>query len=92
MVVVDVMTMETHFISIQSTFGMSQIANIFMKDIFRLHGIPKMIISDTHAKFTSNFCKGLFKNFGTKLNFITTYHLQIDDQSERKIQILEDLL
>ena len=59
------------------------IAKIFMKDIFKLHGFPKAIISDRDVKFTSNFWKELFADLGTKLNFITAYHPQIDGQIER---------
>ena len=45
-----------------------------MKEISRLHGIPKEIASDRDTKFTSNFYMGLFKGFGTHMNFSTTYH------------------
>jgi len=74
MVVVDKLTKSTHFIPVKSTHKTYDIANIFMKEIFRLHGLPKAIISDRDAKFTSNFWKGLFKDLGTQLNFNTTYH------------------
>ena len=69
MVVVDKLTKETHFIPVKSTHKTDDIAKIFMKDIFKLHGFPKAIVSDRYAKFTSNFWKGLFANLGTKLNF-----------------------
>lgn len=41
MVVVDTLIKETHFIPLKSTYGITHITNIFMKVIFRLHGIPK---------------------------------------------------
>jgi hypothetical protein len=47
-----------------------------MKEIFRLHGMPKEIISDKDTKFTSNFWKYLFVGFETKLLFSTAYHPQ----------------
>ena len=50
------------------------IAKIFMREIFKLHGLAKAIVSDRDVKFTSNFWKGLFVDLGTKLNFSTTYH------------------
>jgi hypothetical protein len=49
-----------------------------MKEIFRLHGMPKEIISDRDTKFTSNFWKSLFVGLETKLSFSTTYHPQTD--------------
>jgi hypothetical protein len=45
-----------------------------MRKNYRLHGVPKAIVSNRYPKFTSNFWKWLFKEFGTNLNFSTTYH------------------
>ena len=55
MVVVDKLTKATHFISVKSTHKTDDIANIFMKEIFKLHGLPKAVVSDRDVKFTSNF-------------------------------------
>ena len=76
MVVFDIFSKETHFIPIHSTYKTVQIADIFMRDIFRLHGIPKTVISDRDVKFTSLFWKALFRGLGTQINFSTTYHPQ----------------
>ena len=83
MVVVDKLTKAVHFIPVNSTHQTDDIANIFMKEIFKLHGLPKAIVSDRDVQFTSNFWKGLFADLGTKLNFSTAYHLQMDGQTER---------
>ena len=69
------LTKEENFIPVKSTHKIDDIAKIFMKDIFKLHGFPKAIVSDRDVKFTSNFWKGLFVDLGTKLNFSTAYHL-----------------
>jgi hypothetical protein len=74
MVVVEKLRKVSHFIPIKSTYKEIDIANIFMKQIFRLHGMPKEIISDKDTKFTSNFWKYLFVGFETKLLFSTSYH------------------
>src|SRR5713226_9516439 len=92
MVVVDKLTKVAHFIPMKSTHKTDYIAKIFMKDIFKLHGFPKKIVFDRDVKFTSNFWKGLFADLGTKLNFSTTYHPQIDGQTKRVNQVLEDML
>ena len=55
MVVVDKLTKTSHFIPIKSTYKTDAIAKIFMKEIFRLHGLPKAKVSDRDPKFTSNF-------------------------------------
>ena len=74
MVVVDTFKKVAHFIPVKSTHKTDDIAKIFMKDIFRLHGFPKEIISDRDPKFTSRFWKGLFAYLGSKLNFNSAYH------------------
>ena len=63
-----------------------------MKQIFRLHGILKVIISNRDPQVTSNFWKYLFKGLNTTLNFSTSFHPQTDGQTERVNQVLEDLL
>ena len=74
MVVVEKLTKATHLIPVNSTHKTYDIEKIFMKDIFKLHGFPKAIVSDRDVKFTSNFWKGLFADLGTKMNFSTAYH------------------
>ena len=64
MVVVDKLSKEAHFIPIKTTYKATNIADIFMKEFFRLHGISKIIISIRDPKFTGNFWKSLFKGLG----------------------------
>ena len=52
----------------------SQDCKGLMKEIAKLHGIPKAIVSDRDPQFTSKFWKWLFKEFGTKLNLSIVYH------------------
>ena len=85
MVVVDKLTKATHFIPVKSMHKIDDIANIFMKNIFIMHGFPKAIVSDRDPKFTSDFWKGLFAYLGTKLNFSTAYHPQSDGQRQREL-------
>ena len=68
MFVVEKLTKETHFIPVKSTYKTDAIAKIFMKEIFRLHGFPKAIVSDKDVKFISNFWKGLFAYLGHPQN------------------------
>jgi hypothetical protein len=64
MVVVDKLTKVAHFIHVKTTHKETNIVEIYMKEVVRLHGVPKAIVSDRDPKFTSNFWKGLFKGFG----------------------------
>ena len=51
-VVADKLSKSTHFIPVKSTYKEVHIIDIFLKEIFRLHGIPKEIISNRDVKFT----------------------------------------
>ena len=63
-----------------------------MDEIVRLHGVPLSIVSNRDPQFTSRLWKELQLALGTRLNFSTTFHPQTDGQSERLIQVLEDML
>jgi transposase InsO family protein len=63
-----------------------------MREIARLHGIPRTIVSDRDATFNSNLWKGLFKVFGTNMNFSTTYHPQSNGQTKRFNRVIEGML
>ena len=92
MVVVDKLTKAAHFIPLKTTHKEAYVVDIFIKEVARLHGIPKTIVSDRDPKFTSNFWTGLFKGFETNLNFSTTYHPKSDGQTERVNRVMEDIL
>ncbi|RVW15570.1 Transposon Ty3-G Gag-Pol polyprotein [Vitis vinifera] len=57
-----------------------------------MHSVPVSIVSDKDPRFTSRFWHSLQKALGTKLSFSTVFHPQIDGQSDRVIQVLEDFL
>jgi hypothetical protein len=61
MVVVDKLTKSYHYIPVKLTHKASNIADIYMREIDRLHGVPKTIVFERYPKFTSNFWKRLFK-------------------------------
>ena len=71
---------------------MDGLAKLYVYEIVRLHGVPLSIVSDRDLRFTLRFWKELQSALGTCLNFSTTFHPQTDGQSERLIQILEDML
>ena len=92
MVVVDTLSKKSHFILIKYTYKMDSIANIFMKEIFKGHDLPKAIILGRETKFTSNVWKSHFVDLGMQLNISTTYHPQMDGKPKRLNQVLEYML
>jgi hypothetical protein len=91
-VIVDRLTKSAHFVPYNMNDSMQKMAELYIREIVRLHGVPVSITSDQDPRFTSKFWRGLQEAMGTKLNFSTAYHPQTDGQSERTIQILEDML
>ncbi|XP_019163484.1 PREDICTED: uncharacterized protein LOC109159828 [Ipomoea nil] len=92
LVVVDRLTKYAHFIAVSHPYTAEIIANLFMENIYRLHGLPRSIISDRDKVFTSRFWQALFKNMQVQLNLSTAYHPQTDGQTERVNQCLESYL
>jgi len=91
-VVVDRLTKSAHFIPMKTTNSAQELVPLYLKEIVRLHGMPKSIVSDRDSKFVSKFWQSLHDTLGTKLSLSVAFHPQTDGQSERTIQALEDML
>ncbi|XP_069149629.1 uncharacterized protein [Solanum lycopersicum] len=87
-VVVDRLTKSAHFITVRVKYTAEKLAEIYISQIVRLHGVSVSIISDRGSLFTSHFWKALQDGLGTQLDMGTTFHPQTDGQSERTIQAL----
>jgi hypothetical protein len=92
LVIVDKLTKSAHFIPVRDTYNVTDVDQVFLSEVICLHGIPKKIISDRDSRFTSRFWKSLQLALGTQLNLSTAYHPEIDGQTERVNQVMEDML
>ncbi|GKB46407.1 putative reverse transcriptase domain-containing protein [Tanacetum coccineum] len=91
-VVVDRLTKSTHFQAICADYSTEKLARLYTDEIVACHGVFVLIILDRDAWFTSRLWKTFQKTLGTRLDMSMAYHPQIDGQSERTIQMLEDML
>ena len=91
-VIVDRLTKSAHFIPVKVTYNAEKLAKLYISEVVQLHGVPLSIISDRGTQFTSKFWKTLHAELGTRLDLKTAFHPQTDGQSERTIQVLEDML
>lgn len=86
------MTKSAHFLPVKSIYNADKLANIYMNEVVRLHGVPVSIVSDRDSKFVSRFWQSLQQALETELRLSRAYHPQTDSQTERTNQTLEDML
>jgi hypothetical protein len=89
---VDRLTKMVHFAPVGTDIDAPTLAHVFFSVVFKLHGLPKHIVSDRDPRFMSKFWEALFKLMGTKLAMSTAFHPQTDGQTERAHRTLEDML
>jgi len=81
--VVDGFSKMAHFIPTAKNVTAQESATLFLREIFRLHGLPEVLVSDRDPKFTSEFWEAFMKTVGTKLQMTTVDFAQANGQAER---------
>ena len=82
LVVVDRLSKQVHFIPTHKTLNAPGLAQLFITNVFKLHGFPLSIVSDRGSVFISEFWKALTSQLQVHLNLSTAYHPQTDGQTE----------
>jgi len=83
LVVVDRFSKIIRLMATTTSISSSKVARIYWDNIWKMHGIPKKIISDREPQFASTFMGELCKALGIKRAISTAYYPQTDGQMER---------
>ena len=92
MTVVDSVSKRAHFIPTHTTVAAEGAAWLFLHQVWKLHGLPKCVISDCGPQFVARFTRELYRLLGIKLASSTAWHPQTDGQTERINQELDQYL
>ncbi|GJU26897.1 putative reverse transcriptase domain-containing protein [Tanacetum coccineum] len=86
------LTKSAIFVPMRETNPMEKLGRMYLKEVVTRHRILVSIICDRDPRFASNFWRSLQKALGTNLDMSTAYHPQTDEQNERTIQTLKDMM
>jgi len=88
------MSKYAHFMTLAHPFSALEVAQSYLDNVFKLHGLPNSIVSDSDrdSVFLSNFWQALFSGHGVELNLSSSYHPQTDGQTEAVNRCLETYL
>jgi len=92
MTVVDSVSKRAHFIPTHMTVTVEGAARLFLYQVWKLHGLPKHVVSDCGPQFIARFTQELYRLLGIKLASFTAWHPQTDGQTERINQELDKYL
>jgi len=92
LIVIDRLTKMARFLPTKITITSKETAELFLKEIFRHHGLPATIVSDRDPRFTAKFWQALQKALGIKLLMSTAEHPQTDGQAEAAVKVIQKLL
>jgi len=92
LVIVDKLSKYAHFVPLRHPYTAAKVAELFVDNVYRLHGMPQTLVSDRDPIFMSQFWQTVYRATGTKLMMSTAHHPETDGQTERVNQSLECFL
>jgi len=92
MTVVNSVSKQAHFIPTHMTVTVEEAARLFLHQVWKLHGLPKCVVSDRGPQFITRFTRELYQLLGIKLASSTAWYPQTDGQTERINQELDQYL
>ena len=92
LVFVDRFSKMVHLAAVPETITAEGSARVFVDTVFRLHGLPRDVVSDRDPRFTAEFWQAVFRHLGTQLSMSTADHPETDGQTERTNRVLLEIL
>ena len=92
LVVVDRLTKMVHYIPVTKTVSAEDLAEIILREVIRLHGLPSSIVTDRGSIFTSKYNDALCYALKIKRRMSIAFHPQTDGQIERQNSVMEQFL
>src|SRR5438874_13608622 len=81
-----------HLIPCRDTTSAEQLAELYIRHIFRFYRFPNTVVSDRGPQFVSHFWKALCKTLGVRVALSTPYHAPTNGQTERFNAVMEQFL
>jgi len=81
-VIIDLLTAMIHLVPSRTTYMAKDVAELMFTEVYKLHGLPRSIVSDRDVLFTSLFWTHLNKLMGVKQRMSSTYHPETDGSTE----------
>jgi len=92
MTVIDSVSKRVHFVRTYTTVIVEEVARLFLHHVWKLHGLPKRVVSDRGPQFVASFTKKLYRLLGIRLSSSIAWHPQTDRQTECINQELDQFL
>ena len=91
-VIIDRLTPMVHLVALKTSATAMEVAERYLREVVRLHGIASSIVSDLDPRFTSAFWTETHRLLGTKLMMSTSFHPQTDGATERMNRVINSIL
>ncbi|KAJ9509743.1 hypothetical protein QJQ45_011389 [Haematococcus lacustris] len=92
LVLVDRLTKMIHLVKTWESMTATQYAKLFLEHVFRLHGMPRSVVSDRRPQFHNKFWAEVTKLLQVQVNLSSAYHPETDGQTERVNRVIEEML
>lgn len=89
---VDRLSKMAHLAAVPDAIDGEGTDTLFIDRVFRQHGLPLTIVSNSDPRFTGKLWKSIFQVLGTRMDLSTAYHPQTDGQTERVNRVIDDIL